>query len=178
MMATVKSLRKYRKQRALELLPVHLYRYMDENILVSSWYSEEDWFELMKVAATMIHENMPSLEEDVWVFMGQMSAQHDLSTIYARLIKPGDPEGTLRNGGKLWNVYHDTGSLLVATPTRGHVRVELVGYELSPSKELCRLNYGWATTFLKMGGATEIKALETQCRTRGGESCVWEADWK
>lgn len=178
MVATVKSLRKYGKKRALELLPVRLYRYMEERILVAIWYSEEDWFELMKVAATIIKEQMPNLQEDVWVFMGTMSAQHDLSTIYARLIKPGDPEGTIRQGAKLWNVYHDTGSIVIAIPSPGHVRVELVGHELPPAEEMCRLNLGWAATFLKMGGATEIKAVETHCRTRGDESCVWEADWK
>ena len=174
----MKSLRKYGKKRALELLPVHLYRYLDERILVSSWYSEEDWFELLKAAAIIITENVPNLDEDVWVFMGRMSAQNDLSIIYSRLIKPGDPEGTLRNGAKLWNVYHDTGSLTIDTPTPGNVRVELAGYELPPAEEMCRLNFGWATTFLKMGGATEINAVETQCRVHGNKSCVWEADWK
>ncbi len=177
MAMTVKSLRKYSKKRALDLIPVRLYKYLDERILVATWYPEEDWFELMKAAAIIIKERTPGLEEDVWVFMGRISAQQDLSTIYSRLIQPNDPEGTLRRGAKLWNVYHDTGSIRIASPTRGHVRVELVDYELSPAEELCRLNVGWATTFLKMGGATEINAVETHCRTRGDKSCVWEADW-
>jgi uncharacterized protein (TIGR02265 family) len=177
MLNSVKFLRANFKEKALELLPPEHHKYLDARILVSSWYPEEDNLAIMRVLARIMKENIPDVGDDVYAYMGRYVAQADFSVFYVNLIRPNDPEETLRRAPVAWRMYHDTGSFSVSIEGPGRARVELSDYGL-PSKEMCSLLKGFHEQMIIMAGAQEVSSKEISCRNRGDRSCVWEMRWK
>ena len=177
MLNAVKFLRANFKEKALELLPTEQHKYLNDRILVSSWYPEEDNLALIRVLARIMKENVAEVGDDVYAYMGRYVAQADFSLIYASLVRPDDPEETLRRAPVAWRMYHDTGSFSVSFPGPGMARAELSDYGL-PSKEMCSLLKGFHEQMLVMAGAREVSSKEVDCRNRGDRICVWEMRWK
>ncbi len=176
MLNVVKSLRALGKDRAMARVPEALHRFLQERILPSSWYAEEDHLVLMRVLGEMLKAAHPDLGEDVFVWMGRAGAQTDMATVYSSVMQGATPETALRRGATLWQSYHDTGSAQVKVLGPGKGRLELTGYAL-PSAELCRTLQGWLAGFLAAGGAADVRIAETACRTKGDPSCVWDVEW-
>src|SRR4051812_2880421 len=105
MLSAVKALRSAGAM-AREVLPPRFHRYLEERILVSSWYPETDLMGLLAALGKM----MPA-GSDPFVFMGRTTAREHLAGIYRGHLRPGDVERTLRSGNALWRNYHDTGTL-------------------------------------------------------------------
>ena len=172
MLNCVKALRS-RKEQVRALLPPHLRCYLDERIMVSGWYSEEDQLALIRALAQVL----PAQGMDVYEFMGRFTAQRDLVGLYGHMLKMGDPQATLRRGRAIWKAYHDTGTLTVTFTGPGMARLELSDYGL-PTSEMCRLLLGWYGELVRMTGAGDVEIAETHCRTRGDAACRWEVKWK
>ena len=172
MLNAVKALRG-EKEKARQLLPQHLHCYLDERIMVSGWYPEEDQLELIRALAQVL----PASGTDVYEFMGRFTAQHDLAGLYGHMLRPGDPEGTLRRAAAIWQSYHDSGRLTVAFTGPGMARLTITGYGL-PSSEMCRLLLGWYGELVRITGAHDVEIAEMQCRNRNDPACVWEVKWK
>lgn len=177
MLNAVKFLRANFKERALELLPPAQRKHLNDRILVSSWYPEEDNLAIVRVLARILKENVTDVGDDVYAYMGRYVAQADFSTFYANLILQGDPEETLGRAAVAWRMYHDTGSLSVSIQGPGRARMELSDYGL-PSKEMCSVLKGVHEQMIVMAGAQEVSSKEINCRNRGDQSCVWEVRWK
>ena len=176
MLNVVKSLRALGKDKALARLPAALHRYLQERILPSSWYPEEDHLALLRVLGELLKAASPDLGEDVFGWMGRAGAQTDMASVYANVMAGTTPETALRRGATWWQSYHDTGSAQVKVVRPGKGRLELTGYAL-PSPELCRTLQGWLGGFLAAGGAGDVSIAEKACRTRGAPSCVWDIEW-
>src|SRR4051794_14322096 len=86
MLTAVKALRSNRK-RAAEILPPPLHRYLEERVLVSSWYPEEDLLALLRALGSMLPP-----APDPFAFMGRHTAREHLSGIYRGHVRPGDLE--------------------------------------------------------------------------------------
>src|SRR5947209_7556165 len=114
MLSAVKALRMAREQ-ARAVLPPSLHRYLDERILVSSWYPESDLMGLLSALGKL----MPAGGGDPFLFMGRTTAREHLGGIYNAHVRPGDVERTLRSGTTLWRNYHDTGVLSVEVEREG-----------------------------------------------------------
>jgi hypothetical protein len=176
MVSVVKSLKVMGKDKAAAVLAPALHHYLEERVLPSSWYPEEDHLVLLRALGGLLEAGIPNLEEDVFVWMGRNSAQTDMSTVYASLVQTASPESIFRRGATLWQAYHDSGSLQVTMVTPNKGTVELVDYAHS-APEMCRVMTGWFSGFLQTGGAKGIRVTETSCKHKGGAGCVWEAQW-
>src|SRR5262245_41932238 len=119
---TVRALRN-RREEALEVLPGHLVKYLDNRILISSWYPEADMVELRKALAKLVR-NVP----DVWTFFGANAARAQAEKIYRGMVARGDVAQTLRNMPKYWTLYHNTGRLGTTVLGPTEARFEIFDY--------------------------------------------------
>jgi hypothetical protein len=176
MLNAVKALRA-NKDAARKLLPTRLYRYLDERIMASSWYPEDEQLELIRALAQILPDVVPEASKGVYEFMGRFTAQADLGGLYSHMIRPGNAVGSLRRGITLWRTYHDTGTMKTHFPGPGMARLELRGYE-GASSEMCRLLTGWYGEMVRMTGARDVEIVESLCVDRGDALCQWEIKWK
>jgi hypothetical protein len=178
MLNAIRALRSMDKDKARQLLPVALHKYLDDQrILAVAWYPEAEMLELNRALAELMRPTLrgASLEE-TYVHMGYMVGQIDLSKMYASMYRGGlDGELEQRTAAG-WKQYHDTGSLLASVEAQ-RIRFELREYGL-PTQELCWIQRGWFVAFLeRVIGAGQVAVVETLCRQRGAPSCVWEGTW-
>lgn len=129
------------------ILPEHLHRYLDEPVLPSGWYPEQDYVALLEVMAGKM--DPATVGGNVWAFIGRAAAQRDLagdqgsipppsrvpsSGLYRQFVKTESttlPQFFLR-AKKLWQLYHDTGTLeLCRRPGTDIVVLRLSGYEFA-----------------------------------------------
>jgi hypothetical protein len=152
---------------ARALVPPHLHRYLEERILVSEWYPEEDHLELLQILgrATGVVSFVP---------MGHVLAQFELGGVYKLALHKGDAVRTLRSWVKLWPLNHDTGALEI-TERRGGATYTLTDYAI-PSREICEIVTGYVTEGLRMAIEKTPRVAHSKCRTTGAAACVWEID--
>jgi predicted hydrocarbon binding protein len=178
MLNCIRALRSMDKDKARQLLPISLHKYLDEErVLAVAWYPEAEMLELNRALARLMRPTLrgASLEE-TYVHMGSLVGRIDLSKMYASLQRGGIDSETVGRIAAGWKQYHDTGTL-VASVQPNQVRFELRDYGL-PNQELCWIQRGWLVAYLERAvGAADIKVVESQCRQRGAQSCVWEGSW-
>jgi hypothetical protein len=147
-----------------------LQHYLVDRVLVTDWYPEEDFLALATALAPLLRQ------EDPWDMMGRSAAATDLGGIYRALISPGDPRRTLRLGGDLWRLYHDSGRLDITQDGDGAATIELHDLPFV-SREICRGFAGYLGELLRIAGAREVKMTKRACRARGDALCAWDARW-
>jgi hypothetical protein len=160
------------RARALETLKPELHRYLDERILQSSWYPEEDFLALLHAHARIL--DAPATK--VYEMMGAVGARYDLTGVYKNLLRPNDPGGTLANGAVVWRNYHDTGDIESKLLGPRRVHVDVLGYPFR-DREFCRLNTGYFEEALKLSGAVSVHIRHIMCTARGDDHCAWDARW-
>jgi hypothetical protein len=167
----VKALRS-RKDAARAALPKHLHRYLEERILISSWYPEEDFLAILRALAKV----MPDPGMDFYEYMGRLSGRADLGGIYSHLIRQGDPATTLRRTAVTWGFYHDTGKQEVVEAGDNYVVTEISGYD-SPSRESCGTVKGWNAELAEMAGGKNVKVIHDECVLDGAKACRFKVSW-
>ncbi len=167
----VKALR-LKKDEARAALPERLHGYLEERILVSSWYPEEDLLAILRALAKV----MPSPGMDIYEFMGRILARTDLGGVYALLLRKGDPAATLRRTAITWEHYHDTGKEVVVESGDNHAAIEISGYD-SPSRETCGSVKGYIHEKVAMAGGKEIRVVHNKCVLDGVSACRFEVTW-
>jgi hypothetical protein len=169
--SAVKVLRGNR-ERALELLPPPLHKYLEQRILPSSWYPLDEHLGLLRVIAQL----WPTGGGDPWTLMGRATAQADFGGIYKLHLKPGDPGATLTAMGALWRSAHDTGDARIALEGAGRATLYLRDFGLR-SKEFCRVTTGYVLEAIKMSGGANGRVTHDLCRGDGAAECVWNVAW-
>jgi hypothetical protein len=167
-LGAVKLLRA-RKIEAAALLPAALRRYLEERVVVASWYPEEDLIGLIVTCATLLQ--VPG--DRVFETMGALSARSHLEGVYADLLHRG-PATRART---LWKTQHDTGVLSVTSETPTSVTYELVGWDHG-SAEYCRLLGGYFAEVHRLAGAASPTFLHPTCRSARAASCTWVVRWE
>jgi hypothetical protein len=160
------------RERALPRLDERLHRYLEERILVSSWYPEADQIELLRVVASL----MPS-QPNPYVVMGRMSAALDLSTLYRHQLRPNDPLRSLAAADALWRNYHDTGEMSVVTESATAAVLRLRGYRAA-CREMCLVVAGYVTGVAEQAGAREPGWVKLGCYLDGAPDCSWRVSWR
>ena len=166
----VKLLRANR-ERALALLPARLHHYLQERLLVSSWYPEDDQIELLRVIAKM----MPPAPNP-FIVMGLTTAQADLTGIYRNYLRPDDPQRTLSAAGGLWRNYHDSGEMSASNEGPSGAVVRLRGYQAACG-EMCRVVEGYLTGCARVAGARDVRTTKLTCCLDGAPECSWRLAW-
>jgi len=171
LLQAVKALRMY-KEKARKALPSHLLGYLEDRILVSCWYPEEDFLAILRTLAKVL----PDPGMDMYEFMGRISARADMAGIYAHLLREGDPATTLRRTAIIWGLYHDTGKEEVLDFGDGYVVTQISGFE-TPSRESCGTVKGWNTELAVIAGGKNVHGKHTACVLDGAKACTFEIRW-
>jgi hypothetical protein len=171
MLSAVKALRVAREQ-ARAALPSRLHHYLEERILVSSWYPESDLMDLLSTLGKM----MPAGGGDPFVFMGRTTAREHLAGIFRGHVRADDVERTLRSGATLWRNYHDTGTLTVELDAPRQAIVRLRDFAAT-SREFCRILTGYFTELVDQAGGKDITVTKLDCYVDLAPDCQWRVTW-
>ncbi|HTO07823.1 MAG TPA: hypothetical protein VMR86_12295 [Myxococcota bacterium] len=168
LLGPIKFLRKNR-ERAQELLPPALHRYLEEDVRLSSWYPELDFVALIRAAARLAPGD-PEVTIEQFGALG--AGQH--SEVYGDLMR------SMRSSSSvfaLWSAQHDTGKLrgIFESPTQA--RAELVGFD-STTREHCLLARGYIRGMLVANGYEDVAVSELHCVLSGDTCCAWRMTWK
>ena len=164
----VRALRTFREQ-ASRLLTPQLLHYLDDRIVPTSWYAEDDYLALMEAFMRINHKAS-------WEGVGAIAAREALSTVYRNVIVEGDVPETARRMRVNWRNYHDTGELSVENEPN-LVRVPVRDYCMV-STPLCRLNQGYFAALLELSHAVITDQRKVHCTARGDAACIWEFGWR
>ena len=169
MLSACKALRAI-KEQARPVLPPHLHRYLEERILVSSWYPEVDLMGLLDALGKLTNA------ADPFAFMGRHTAREHLAGIYRGHLRPGDLERTLMSATALWRNYHDTGDMssVVEAPYRALLRLRDFA---AASREFCRLLSGYFSELAEQAGGKQVKVTKLDCVLDGAVECRWRMTW-
>jgi hypothetical protein len=170
-LSAVKMLRAHR-ERAVALLPAKYQHYLDERILVSSWYPEADQLELLR-AVSFLLPGTP----DPWMTIGRIAARGDLSDLYRNLVRPGDLKDALRASSSLWRTFHDTGELKLSLEEPQRAVASLRGYAAT-AREMCRVIGGYVSEVATVAGVRDIKTIKLGCTIDGAPECSWRLTWR
>jgi hypothetical protein len=170
-LGAVKGLRANR-ERALQLLPDKLHHYLDESILISSWYPEADQIEMLRVLSSL----MPP-EPNPFLAIGRMAAAVDLTGVYRGYVWKGEPGRTVHACSALWRSYHDTGEMVASDDGERGTLVRLRGYRAA-CREMCLMTQGYLLEAARQGGAREPKIEKLGCTVHGAAACSWRLSWQ
>lgn len=170
---TVKWLRKNRDE-ARTLLSPRLHHYLDDRILISSWYPEEDHLELLRVAASLVA--VPA-NIDRYAIIGRLAAHNDLAEVYKNIVQPGDHASWMNKAAALWRNYHDTGKMEATLLEPGLIMITLRDYEAA-SPEMCRIVGGYFEGVIEFAQGKVRKTTEVQCSLEGASECAWRIEYR
>jgi hypothetical protein len=162
----VKSLRAA-KDDARPLLEPPLDRYLEERVLLTSWYPEEDHLHLMRALGKLM--GLSSYQP-----MGVALAQFELGGVYKAHLHEGDVFRTMRGFSRFWPLNHDTGEVEV-TERKGGGTVTLSGFALVAG-EICQVISGYIEEAVRMSIHADAQVTHVRCRANNAPRCVWEVD--
>lgn len=163
----VKALRANR-ERAAKLLPPNLVRYLDERIVVASWYPLEEYLPLLRTAGKLL-----STGADVYEKMGRDAARSHMQGTYSRLSQVRTRQASFT----LLSSMYDSGEMKVLEREPGHATLEFANFAI-PARELCDTFTGYQSERMAMMGFEDVKVRHTRCRGEGSANCIWELTWK
>lgn len=168
MLHVVKALR-VRRNHVEPLLPERLRHYLEEKILVASWYPAEDLLDLLR---TLVHF-VPKGIGNAWWWMGEQGARTDLAEVYAAMVQKGNAWATLQRLPRLWRLYHDGGKVEVGVA--GSTRAQVILTEVSFAQEdFGQLVAGYLCQMLRTVGAEGgVKLLQSG----GPKGARWLVEW-
>jgi hypothetical protein len=158
-----------RRDQAEAALPAKLRRYLDEKIVLASWYPLEDYIELLRVMARIGGGGKTSPCEQ----MGRDAAKSHMQGTYSRLNKSADRKAAMT----LASSMYDSGEMRVVEREPGRAVMEMVGFAI-PSREVCETFTGYQAERMALLGFEDISVKHTKCRALGSPNCFWELTWK
>lgn len=141
-------------------------------ILTGGWYP----FELNERLDEAIAQEM-GMGEEVFLLMGEKSAEQNLGGPHRAMLSQGDPHGLLRRAPQIYQMYYDSGR---RTYERlGDTKAVLRTYDAPTfSRHDCMTVVGWHRKALAMCGANNVRVTETKCRATGAAFCEYMIEWK
>jgi hypothetical protein len=189
MIGVVQALKSHRRARAR--IPAELLHYLDEPILASGWYPEDDYHVLLQLLADLTPA--AAVGGDVWKFFGKVGAQRDIAgdqravhersrTSAAGLYKRFAERGSEGIGGiflratKLWALYHDTGTFtaLRSRDDPSVVVLRLTGFRF-PSRGVVELQQGYMVEYIRLLGHTVEGRIR---RASGADGGLYEWEYR
>jgi hypothetical protein len=168
MLHVVKALR-VRRNHVEALLPERLRHYLEEKILVASWYPAEDLLDLLR---TLVHF-VPKGIGNAWWWMGEQGARSDLAEVYAAMVQKGNAWATMQRLPRLWRLYHDAGKVEVGVA--GSTRAQVILTEVAfVQEDFGQLVAGYLCQMLRTVGAEGgVKLLASS----GSKGARWLVEW-
>lgn len=164
----VKALRKH-KEQARALLPARLHHYLEERIVIASWYPLEDYIAMLRAAGQVLAREGPN----VFQMMGRAAARAHMEGTYSRLKNRANRQATFT----LLSSMYDSGEMKVTDRTPGCAALEYNGFAL-PTREVCETFTGYNLERMTILGFEEPRVRHVACRADGAQTCRWELEWK
>ena len=164
----VKALRKS-KPKALLILPARLHHYLEERIVIASWYPLEDYIALLRAAGQVLSGG----GGNVFHAMGRTAARAHMSGTYSRFKDKANRQATFT----LLSSMYDTGEMKVVDRAPGRAALEYHGFAL-PTREVCDTFTGYNLERMTLLGFDNPTVHHVSCRADGKPSCRWELEWK
>jgi hypothetical protein len=168
---TVKFLRRH-KQAARAALPDPLHHYLEERVLVGSWYPEADLVPMLRAVARIAGQPEATFLEAA----GRIAARAHAEGIYAHLVHTADLDSMPRKANALWSSQHDTGRFECQIDGPTQTTFALRDFAL-PSREMCTVTRGYVLEILAMIGLRDIAVREAACCVDGAPACTWIASF-
>jgi len=163
----VKALRG-RKQESLAKLPQALHHYLEDRIIVSSWYPEEDFFQLLCATAALFPGGDAAFE-----MLGAATAHDHFEGMYNEIVK----RDLASRARIMWKTQHDSGEMVLVEQTPTSVTYEL--REWKPvSAKYCRVVGGYYTELHRLDGAPAPTYSHPACRANGSPACRFVVSWR
>jgi len=164
----VKALLPHR-ERATAALSPKLAGYLNQRIVLASWYPLEDYAELLRaVTRVAVGGRMNPCER-----MGRDAARAHMQGTYSRFNRQADRKAAFT----LMSSMYDSGEMRVVEREAGRAVMELVNFAL-PTREICDTFTGYQAERMALLGFEDSCARHTRCRVVGAPSCIWELTWK
>lgn len=167
----VKVLRHYRAESE-KVLPSRLHHYLNSKILVSQWYPDDEFLELLGA----FKEVVPPRPGDFWVVAGADGAEANFGGVYAALVRPGDPAKTLQRYPAIWRMHHDSGRAVVRFPGERRAELEIL-HHLVEDERFCRLESGHVAKILQLAGAQDVNVDYREVATPR-RPAIWDVSWR
>ena len=164
----VKALLPHRERVAPALSP-KLAAYLDQRIVLASWYPLEDYAELLRAVMRFAGAGRVNPCEK----MGRDAARAHMEGTYSRFNKQADRKAAFT----LMSSMYDSGEMRVVEREAGRAVMELVGFAL-PTREICDTFTGYQAERMALLGFEDATCRHTRCRVVGSPSCLWELTWK
>ncbi|MEM8993160.1 MAG: DUF2378 family protein [Acidobacteriota bacterium] len=160
-----------RRDHVEPILAADLRPYLDQQVLVASWYPESDFLGLLRAMAHFT----PKSGGDSWLWLGGHCAQVDLVEVYASMVQRGNIWGTLERFPRLWRLYHDSGKADVGMVKAKEARVFVRDFAFA-DEDFCRFLSGYLDRMLQLAGAQKI---EVRAMRLGGvgRAATWNVRW-
>jgi hypothetical protein len=171
LISAVKLLRRNREQ-ARTALPPALHPYLEERVLPTSLYPEEDLVELIRAMAALLR----GAGGDVFELMGRALVREHMEGVYEHLLK-GDRLTFARRVSTLWQTQHDTGRLVLVDEGAERARYELSDFG-NPSREMCAVIRGYILEALAHSGFASVEVAKVGCVLDGRDRCTWACTWR
>jgi hypothetical protein len=168
---TVKFLRRH-KDAARAALPANLHHYLEERVLIGSWYPEADLVPMLRAVAQIAGQSETTFLEAA----GRIAARGHAEGLYSHLVNSADPESMPRKAHALWSSQHDSGRFECRIDGPAQCTFTLRDFGL-PSREMCMVTRGYVLEVLTMIGLREISVRETACCIDGAAACTWIASY-
>jgi hypothetical protein len=155
--------------RGTSLLPSKFASYLEQRIVLASWYPIEDYAEILRTMMKAGGAGRANPCEK----MGRDAARAHMEGTYSRFNKNADRKAAFT----LLSSMYDSGELRVVEREAGHAVVELLNFAL-PTREICDTFTGYQAERMSILGFEDVQVQHTKCRVIGAVSCVWELSWK
>lgn len=169
MILTVKTLRTMRA-RSERVLEPELLPFLDEKVLPSNWYDEDDFMGLLEALVRILPPQL-----DIWEWVGAAGAEADFTTVYSAFVQKGRPEFAISRYPRIWRLYHDNGGLEVKLD-RDRGTIDGTGYMLQ-NPNFARLQAGHFRRLLELGGARDVAVRLVRPAT-GSSPGRWDLAWQ
>lgn len=142
-------------------------------VITGKWYP----FEVGEHLDHAIVEVLGGGDESVFEEVGAKSATRSLTKVHKSFLTPGDPQAFMRKADMIYKFYYDTGRR--EYEETGMKSGVLTTYDAETySGPDCLTVIGWYKEALKMCGARNVKAVEEECRAKGGSCCRYRFSWE
>ena len=157
-------------QRVLERLSPEDQRACAQ-VLTGGWYPFEVSERLEEAVAAEL-----GMSDNVFLLMGEKSAEQNLTGPHRAMLSIGDPHGLLRRAPQIYQMYYDTGR---RTYERlGDHKAVIRTYDAAAvSKHDCLTVVGWHRKAIAMCGGSNPRVVETLCRAAGDAMCEYVCEW-
>ncbi|MFZ2492117.1 MAG: DUF2378 family protein [Thermoanaerobaculia bacterium] len=140
-------------------------------VLTGGWYASGLGERLDEAVAAEM-----GMGEQVFLLMGEKSAEQNLTGPHRALLSAGDPHGLLRRAPQIYQMYYDTGRRTYER-LGDHKAVVRTHDAATFSKHDCLTVVGWHRKAIAMCDGANPRVHETKCRAAGDEVCEYVCEW-